>query len=80
MERFISIGIVLEAAASGAIVPRRIILGLVPFAARMVIDCLFLHTLLPGTLDELEVLAGGVGEGIVEGAGGEERGVEVGAV
>ena len=72
LERFISIGIVLEAAAGGAIVPRRIVLGLVSGAGGMVVDCFFLHALLPGALDELKVLAGGVREGVVEGAGGEE--------
>lgn len=80
MEGFIGIGVVLEAAAGGAIVPRRVILGLVPLAAGVVIDCLLLDTHLPGALDELEVLAGGVGEGVVEGAGGEEGGEGVGAV
>lgn len=67
LEGFIGIGVVLEAAAGGAIVPGRVILGLVPLAAGVVIDCLFLRALLPGALDELEVLAGGVGEGVVEG-------------
>lgn len=80
MEGFISIGIVLEAAAGGTIVPRRIVFGLVSFAASMIVDCLFLHTLLPGAFDELEVVAGGVGECVIEGAGGEERREGAGAV